>query len=188
MPTITDKIKTTWFKCVESLGQGAANLADNAKQKLAEINMEARRKEVVADLPSKLMQMWKDGAELPEELNELLGELNTIDEELAAARAARLAKKTKPAITDGSDAVEAAPKTVEEAEEAAEEAMEEAKDAVEEAVDAVEDKLEDTAESIGDVFRSIFKPEEAAQEAAEEAAEEATEAAEEKSEAQYDYN
>lgn len=180
MPTITDKIKTTWFKCVESLGQGAANLADNAKQKLAEINMEARRKEVVADLPTKLMQMWKDGAELPEELNELLGELNTIDEELAAARAARLAKKTKPAITDGSDAAEAAPETVE----AAEEAMDEAKDAVEEAVDAVEDKMEDTEESIGDVFRSIFKPEEAAQEAAEEAAE----ATEEKSEAQYDYN
>ncbi|MBQ8150096.1 MAG: hypothetical protein IJ041_06225 [Clostridia bacterium] len=177
MPTITDKIKTTWFKCMESLGQGAANLADNAKQKLAEINMEARRKEVVADLPTKLMQMWKDGAELPEELNELLGELNTIDEELAAARAARLAKKTKPAITDGSDAAEAAPETVEEAEAAAEEAMDEAKD-------AVEDKMEDTEESIGDVFRSIFKPEEAAQDAAEEAAE----ATEEKTEAQYDYN
>ena len=48
MANFTDKIKTTWFKCVETLGQSAANLADNAKQKLSEINLEARRKEVVA--------------------------------------------------------------------------------------------------------------------------------------------
>lgn len=104
MANITEKIKTTWFKCVETLGQSAANMAESAKQKLGEINMEARRKEVEAELPVKLMQMWKDGAELPEELNDMLTELNTLEEDLAAARAARLAKKAKPAITDGTDA------------------------------------------------------------------------------------
>ena len=112
MPNITEKIKTTWFKCVETLGQSAANMAESAKQKLGEINMEARRKEVEAELPAKLMQMWKDGTELPEELNDLLAELNTLEEDLAAARAARLAKKTKPAITDGSD-VDSVSETVE---------------------------------------------------------------------------
>ncbi len=189
MPTITDKIRTTWFKCMESIGTSAANLADNAKQKLNEINMEARRKEVVADLPSKLLQMWKDGAELPEELNELLGELNTIEEDLAAARAARLAKKMKPAITDGSDAevkAEAAPQTTEEAQEAAEDAMDEANDAVEEAVDAAEDKLEEAADSIGDTFRSIFMPQPSAEETAEEA--ETAAANDNQPEVQYDYN
>ena len=112
MPNITEKIKTTWFKCVETLGQSAVNMAESAKQKLGEINMEARRKEEEAELPAKLMQMWKDGTELPEELNVLLAELNTLEEDLAAARAARLAKKTKPAITDGSD-VDSVSETVE---------------------------------------------------------------------------
>ena len=103
MSNITAKIKTGWLKCMETIGQGAANMADNAKQKLGELNMENRRKDLQAELPKKVMQLWKDGVELPEELSGLLAELNTLEEELAAARAARLAKKMKPAITDGSD-------------------------------------------------------------------------------------
>lgn len=105
MANFTEKVKSAWFKCVETVGQGAANLADNAKQKLSEINMESRRKEIVAQLPAKLMQLWKDGAALPEELAALLSEQNTLEETLAAAKEARLAKKAKPALTDGSDNV-----------------------------------------------------------------------------------
>lgn len=104
MANFTEKVKSAWFKCVESVGQGAANLADNAKQKLSEINMESRRKEIVAQLPSKLMQLWKDGAALPEELSALLSEQSSLEEALAAAKEARLAKKARPALTDGSDA------------------------------------------------------------------------------------
>ena len=80
MANITGKIKTTWLKCMESIGQGAANMADNAKQKLGELNMENRRKDLLAELPNKVMQMWKDGVELPEELNGLLAELNGLEE------------------------------------------------------------------------------------------------------------
>lgn len=108
MANFTKNLKTAWFKCVETVGQGAANLADSAKQKLSEINMESRRKDIVAALPSKLMELWKNGVSLPEELNTMLTELNGLEEELAAAKAARQAKKAKPALTDGSDA-EAAP-------------------------------------------------------------------------------
>lgn len=149
MPNITEKIKTTWFKCVESLGQGAANMADSAKQKLGEINMEARRKEVASELPNKLMQMWKDGAELPEELSQMLSELNTLEEELAAIRAARQAKKAKPAITDGSDAI-ANDEQVEEAVEAAEEmiteAVETAEEELTEVVEAAEEVIAEAVE------------------------------------------
>lgn len=150
MPNITEKIKTTWFKCVETLGQSAANMAESAKQKLGEINMEARRKEVEAELPVKLMQMWKDGADLPEELNELLTELNTLEEDLAAARAARLAKKAKPAITDGSDAVtnnEQVEEAVEVAEEMITEAVETAEEELTEAVEAAEEVIAEAVEN-----------------------------------------
>lgn len=149
MPNFTEKIKTTWFKCVESLGQGAANMADSAKAKLGEINMEARRKEVAAELPNKLMQMWKDGAELPEELSQMLSELNTLEEELAAIRAARQAKKAKPAITDGSDAV-ANNEQVEEAVEATEEV-------VEEAVETAEEELTEVVEAAEEVIAEVVE-------------------------------
>ena len=163
MPTITDKIRTTWFKCMESLGQGAANLADNAKQKLAEINMEARRKEVVADLPTKLMQMWKDGAELPQELNEMLTELNTLEEELAAARAARLAKKMKPAITDGSDAV-AAQEQVDEAVEMINEAVLNVQDDLTAAVETAEEELNGVVEAAEEVIAEAVENTQTAEE------------------------
>lgn len=124
MANFTEKVKSVWFKCVESVGQGAANLADNAKQKLSEINMESRRKEIVSQLPAKLMQLWKDGVELPEELASLLSEQNSLEEALAAAKEARLAKKAKPALTDGSDAEKPAEEPAAETEAAAEETCE----------------------------------------------------------------
>lgn len=167
MPNITEKIKTTWFKCVETLGQGAANMAESAKQKLGEINMEARRKEVEAELPAKLMQMWKDGAELPEELNEMLTELNTLEEELAAARAARLAKKMKPAITDGSDAV-AAQEQVDEAVETAEEMINEAalnvQDDLTAAVETAEEELNGVVEAAEEVIAEAVENTQTAEE------------------------
>lgn len=147
MANLTDKIKSTWYKWIETLGQSAANMADNAKQKLNEINMEARRKEVVADLPSRLLQMWKDGVELPEELTDMLSELNGLEEELAAARAARLAKKMKPAITDGSDAEPVAQEAVYEEAECAAETVEEPAEEVSEEADVEEAFTETTDEA-----------------------------------------
>ncbi len=150
MPTISEKIRSAWFKCVESVGQSAANMADSAKQKLNEINMEAQRKEMLSDLPNKLMQMWKDGAELPEELNDTMAQLNKLDEELAAFRAARLAKKAKPAITDGSDAVAAEETATEEtvatAEENLTEAVEAAEEMIGEAVETAEEVIDEAVE------------------------------------------
>ena len=157
MANITGKIKTTWLKCMESIGQGAANMADNAKQKLGELNMENRRKDLLAELPNKVMQMWKDGVELPEELNGLLAELNGMEEEQSGLRSARAAKKQKPAITDGADAKveeaveEAAAETAEEVIEEAAEAVEEtAEEAVEEAVEAVAEAAEEVTEQNND--------------------------------------
>lgn len=162
MSNITSKIKTGWLKCMESIGQGAANMADNAKQKLGELNMENRRKDLLAQLPTKVMQLWKDGVELPEELSGMLSELNGINEELDALHAARQAKKQKPAITDGKDAAEAVEET---AEEAAEEATEAIEDATEEAAEAVEEAAEEITEEITE---AVAEAEEAVQEAAEE--------------------
>ncbi len=101
MANITSKIKTTWLKCMESLGQSASNMAEGAKQKLSELNMENRRRELTTELPAKAMQLWQDGVELPEELCLLLTEMNDLDAQLAAIRAEREAKKAKPkAITN----------------------------------------------------------------------------------------
>lgn len=136
MSNITAKIKTGWLKCMETIGQGAANMADNAKQKLGELNMENRRKDLQAELPKKVMQLWKDGVELPEELSGLLTELNSLEEELAALRAARAAKKQQPAITDGKE------------EEVAEEAVEAIEEAAEETAEAVEEAAEEVVETV----------------------------------------
>lgn len=114
MANITSKIKTTWLKCMESLGQSASNMAEGAKQKLSELNMENRRRELTTELPAKAMQLWQDGVELPEELRLLLAEMNDLDVQLAALRAEREAKKAKPkAITSEPVAEVAAEETTE---------------------------------------------------------------------------
>lgn len=116
MANLGNNVKTAFLKGLEALGKTASNLSDAAQQKLSEMNLDTRRRELLSEIPKCVMQLWKDGVELPEPLTALLGELTELEEKLAAIHPKPEAKEEpKPEAT-----------TEEAAEETAEEAAEEA--------------------------------------------------------------
>jgi len=79
-------VKTAFLKGLEALGKSAANLSDAAHHKVSVMNLENRRREVLSAIPKCVMQLWKEGAELPEALSALLSELADVEQKLAEMR------------------------------------------------------------------------------------------------------
>lgn len=86
MANLGNNVKTAFLKGLEALGKTASSLSDAAQQKLSEMNLDTRRREVIAEIPKCVMQLWKDGVELPEPLTALLTELTELEEKLSAMR------------------------------------------------------------------------------------------------------
>jgi len=118
MANLGSNVKTAFLKGLEALGKTASSLTDAAQQKLSEMNLDTRRREVLAEIPKCVMQLWKDGVEMPEPLTALLTELSELEEKLAAMRPQPAAKEAEPET----EAEEAAEEPAAEAEEAPEEA------------------------------------------------------------------
>ena len=127
MANLGSNVKTAFLKGLEALGKTASSLTDAAQQKLSEMNLDNRRREVLAEIPKCVMQLWKDGAELPEPLTALLTELNELEEKLAAIRPKPEVKAEEPAHVEEEAEEEAPAEAAEEPAEAiAEENAEEA--------------------------------------------------------------
>lgn len=116
MANLGSNVKTAFLKGLEALGKTASSLTDAAQQKLSEMNIDNRRREVLAEIPKCVMQLWKDGVEMPEPLTSLLTELNELEEKLAALRPQPEAKPEEPVQTE-EPAEEEAEDTAVEAEE-----------------------------------------------------------------------
>ena len=86
MANLGNNVKTAFLKGLEALGKTASSLSDAAQQKLSEMNLETRRREMMAEIPRLVMQLWKDGVELPPALSEVLGKLSELEEKLSAMR------------------------------------------------------------------------------------------------------
>lgn len=91
MAKFINNVKLGWLKGVEGIGTFASNLASNAKFKMAEINLETRRREVMAEFTQKAYDLWQTGTQLPEQLSSMLQEACDLDERLSLLRAQRYA-------------------------------------------------------------------------------------------------
>ena len=120
MANLGNNVKTAFLKGLEALGKTASSLSDAAQQKLSEMNLDTRRREVLSEIPKCVMQLWKDGVEMPEPLTALLNELSELEEKLAALRP-QPEVKTEEESKPEEPAEEAAEETVEETAETAEE-------------------------------------------------------------------
>jgi len=120
MANLGNNVKTAFLKGLEALGKTASSLSDAAQQKLSEMNLDTRRREVLSEIPKCVMQLWKDGVEMPEPLTALLNELSELEEKLAALRP-QPEVKTEEESKPEEPAEEAAEETEEATEEAAEE-------------------------------------------------------------------
>jgi len=86
MTDIFDSLKKTWIKGMEAVSSAASNLANNTKQKVNEINLDNRRREILSDFGLIAYELWQKGMELPKELNDLMVELSQVDEALNLLR------------------------------------------------------------------------------------------------------
>lgn len=89
MADVLGTLKKTWLKGMEVVGNAASNIASNTKQKVSEMNMENRRREILSDFGLIAYEMWQKGTAFPKELEDQLTELSRLDEELNALRAQR---------------------------------------------------------------------------------------------------
>ena len=102
MARFSTRVKKALLRAVEVVGTSASNLADNAKLRVAEINLETRRREILNDFCLRAYDLWQKGTELPEPLDGMLKELSELDEKLSVLRAQKYAKVEdgKHAATD----------------------------------------------------------------------------------------
>ena len=122
MANLGNNVKTAFLKGLEALGKTASSLSDAAQQKLSEMNLDTRRRELLSEIPKCVMQLWKDGVEMPEPLTALLSELTELEEKLAALRPQPEVKAAEEEPAEESAEEEACEEAEEEAaEEAAEE-------------------------------------------------------------------
>jgi len=127
MADIFDSLKKTWLKGMEAVSNTASSIAANTKQKVNEMTLENRRREILSDFGMMAYDLWQKGETFPESLAALLQELSNLDEELNALKAQRYsnveAEKAEEAASEEIPSEEAPVMEIpeEEAEEKAEE-------------------------------------------------------------------
>lgn len=89
MADIFNSLKKTWLKGMEVVSNTASNIAVNTKQKVNEMNLENRRREILADFGIIAYEIWQKGEVFPAPLAQQLEELSRLDEELNALKAQR---------------------------------------------------------------------------------------------------
>ena len=92
MADISKILTEAWLKVNEGIGSAANSIADATKEKVNEINLNSRRSEVLNQLVPKIVEIYRSGATLPEELTTILKELTDIEDQLAALKPAPAAK------------------------------------------------------------------------------------------------
>ena len=92
MAALGNNVKMAFLKGLEALGKGASNMATNAHQKLNEINLETRRRELLSEIPVRALDLWQQGEPMPQPLGDMLSELSALDEQLTVLRAQRYAR------------------------------------------------------------------------------------------------
>lgn len=91
MADLKTSLKQAWLKTMETVGNAASNIASTTRQRLDEMNLINRRREILSNLGNHAYEMWQKGVSLPSPLKELLEELSQVDEELNTLRAEKLA-------------------------------------------------------------------------------------------------
>ncbi|MBR3874152.1 MAG: hypothetical protein IKJ26_08275 [Clostridia bacterium] len=99
-----ESVKTAFLKGIEAIGKGASTLAEGAQNKLNEINLETRRREILNEIPKCVQELYEQGIELPEKLTGLLGELSELDAKLAQMRPQPAPQEEAPAEEEQAEA------------------------------------------------------------------------------------
>jgi len=102
MADFKKQIKQMWIKGMETVGNTASNIANNTKYKVDEMNLQNRRRDLFSNIGPQAYILWQKGEKFPEEICNMLVEIQKLDEQLNDMRAERYAGKEKnePAATE----------------------------------------------------------------------------------------
>ena len=81
-----------WIKVNEGIGYAANSIADATKEKVNEINLNNRRNDILGAIAPKILELYHNGIELPEDVMKLLAELTDVEAQLAALHPASAPK------------------------------------------------------------------------------------------------
>ena len=87
MSEIGENLKNLVLKGMEVIGTKANDIASSAKQKVGEFSLANEQKELFSAIGSKVFELFKQGAALPDELTEELKKAEEIEKELDRMRA-----------------------------------------------------------------------------------------------------
>lgn len=107
--TLSSRIRIAFLNIMQALGAAASHMASNAKLRVQEINLEARRHEILTEFSLQAFEMWHNGVKLPKELADMFVELSGIDDKLSIVRAQKYAKVKIECEVVGDDGEEPIP-------------------------------------------------------------------------------
>ncbi len=93
MADVGKTMKGILAKSVKAINTTANHVATSTKMKMDEMSMTSSRKELQSQVGQKLLELWKNGATVPTEIQGMLAEMNQLDEQLKALRENRKAAK-----------------------------------------------------------------------------------------------
>jgi hypothetical protein len=99
------KAKTLWIKGMKSIGNTAASIANNTRNKVDEMTLQNRRSELSGELSRVVYSLWLKGTEFPPEVTQMLEELQELDDRLNDIRAEKSAQ-TETATSETDDGEE----------------------------------------------------------------------------------
>ena len=167
MADIGKSLKTAWLKSMEAIGNTASNIANSTRSKLDEMNVVNRRRDILSDFGARAYELWQKGEKFPAELEALLEELSSLDEQLNTIRTERLANVETKAEKTGETVADAVNQVVDEVTQtvdAAADTVSQVADEVAQAVDTAaenlsdEDIVKEVAEALEDAAEDVTKP------------------------------
>ena len=96
---IRDRAKKLWMKSMNTIGNTAANIANNTKYKVDEMTLQNRRRELASDLSHVVYSLWMKGTKFPPEVTKMLEELQELDNRLNDMRAEKFTP-AKDSVTE----------------------------------------------------------------------------------------
>lgn len=119
MADISKTMKDIWAQSVKVVNKAATNIANSTKQKMDEMSMTSRRKELQNQLGAQVYALWQQGEEVPATLHTMLEEMKQLDEQLQVLHETKNASETPvteetPESAEATGAPEASVDVVEE--------------------------------------------------------------------------
>lgn len=103
MADIGKTVKEIWEQSMKAVNKAATNIATSTKQKVDEMNIVTRRKELQNQLGLRLYELWQAGEDVPETLKATLEEMRDLEVKLQELRESKTAAPKDEKSADTTD-------------------------------------------------------------------------------------